>query len=138
MIKKMIWMFSWILFVFGIFFAVVVFAENGGHRHDDLLVCLAALSPRLLLSAFYLAEDVWTFSIFGLIAPIIVIAGVFWTANLAFPENLSLITIIESAVFIAAFFAGLINHRRWLKSWAENAQNVLKETNSANRRLREV
>jgi hypothetical protein len=91
-----------------------------------------------LLSAFYLAEDVWTFSIFGLIAPVIVTAGIFWTANLAFPGNLSLIVIIESAVFIAAFFAGLINHRRWLKSWAENAQNVLKETNSANRRLREV
>ncbi len=137
MIKKMIWMFSWILFAFGIFFAVVVFVENGSHRQEDLLACLATMSPRFLFSAFNLAEDVWIFSIFGLIAPTVVVAVVFWTANSTFPGQPSLIAIIEAAIFVVVFFIGLIKHRRWLKSWMKNAQNVLEETKSTKRVIKE-
>lgn len=121
MIKKMFWAFSWILFLFGLFFAVVVLLENGSHKKEDLLICLATMLPRFLFSAFYLAEDVWIFSVFGLISPIIVAAVVFGATIQAFYGNYKFIIAIEAIIFIIMFFVGFILHRRWLKSWMENA-----------------
>jgi hypothetical protein len=137
--KKMIWFISWVLFMSGMFLVAVIFLAADYHDYQaSLIVTLVALLPRLFLSAFYLARDICDYFIFGFIIPTVALAGVLWTTNLAFPGHFSLIALIEATVFIVAFFIGLVNYKRVIRAWTENARRILRETSIGKRTLREA
>lgn len=137
--KKMIWFISWVLFMAGMFLVAVIFLAADYHDYQaSLVVTLVALLPRFALSAFNLAEDICDYFIFGFIFPMMVAAGVFWTASLAFPEWPLLIAFIEISVFVVLFLVGTHRYKRAINAWAENARRVSQETSTRKRILREV
>lgn len=137
--KKKIWFISWALFMSGILLVAVIFlAADYRDYQTSLIITLVVLLPRFALSALNFAEDICDYFIFGFIFPMIVAAGVFWTASLAFPEWPLLIAFIEISAFIVLFLAGMHRYKRAMNAWAENARRVSRETSTGKRILREA